>query len=454
MDKSYVPLEWKKGIITPIPKITPSIQPSDFRPISVLSAPSKVLERAVYNQLVYFLETNSLLDNRQHGFRKDYSTSSAIFEITQHLYTNMDKGNITYCAFIDYSKAFDTLDHNILLDKLHNLGISKHVIAWCRSYLVGRFQSVKNGNDISSELPVTCGVPQGSILVPLFFIIYVNDLLSTFGTLDPKMLLYADDTVLYVSAKTAFTACVSLDNGLSKLARWCSLNKLSINIKKTKCLIVDLQNDTTNYPKPKLNGQPLDQVDSYNYLGVSIDNKLEFNKFLCEKYGKVHCRVYQLSKMRKYIDCNTALLIYKQMILSLSDYADFMIKIGPAREISCLVKLHERAVKVIDNNQHGLSVKDLMNHYRLQPLSDRQDEHTLSIMYRQSKKVDLLDLDRPRVNLRGRGKIKFKKYKRTYEKYLKSPLARGITLWDRLSEEVQKSTTKFKYKKCIQRLYL
>ena len=124
----------------------------------------------------------------------------------------------------------------------------------------------------------------------------------------PKMLLYADDTVLYVSAKTAFTECVSLDNGLSKLASWCSLNKLRINIKKTKCLIVDLQNDTTNYPKPKLNGQPLDQVDSYNYLGVSIDNKLEFDQFLREKYGKVHCRVYQLSKMRKYIDCNTTLL--------------------------------------------------------------------------------------------------------------------------------------------------
>ena len=232
------------------------------------------------------------------------------------------------------------------------------------------------------------------------------------------------------------------------------LEQVKYQYQKTKCLIVDLQNDTTNYPKPKLNGQPLDQVDSYNYLGVSIDSKLEFDQFLREKYGKVHCRVNQLSKMRKYIDCNTALLIYKQMILSLSYYADFMIKSGPALEISCLVKLHEWAVKVIDNNQHELSVKDLMNHYRLQPLSDRQDEHTLSIMYRQSKIADLLDLDRRRVNLRGRGKINFKKYKRTYEKYLKNPLARGITLWDRLSEEVEKSTTKFKYKKCIQRLYL
>ena len=120
MDNSYVPLEWKKGIITPIPKTVPSISPDDFRSISVLSAPSKVLERAVYNQLVYFLETNGLLDNRQHGFRKEFSTSSA--EISQYLYDSVDKGNVTYCAFIDYSKAFDTLDHNILIKKIALLG--------------------------------------------------------------------------------------------------------------------------------------------------------------------------------------------------------------------------------------------------------------------------------------------------------------------------------------------
>ena len=146
MDNPFVPKDWKKGIITPIPKVTQCVNPSDYRPISVLSAPSKVLERAVYNQLVYYLETNGLLDRRQHGFRKDHSTSSTIFDISQYLYNNMDKSNITYCAFIDCSKAFDTLDHIILLNKLHELGISKHVIEWCRSYLVGRRQSVKNGN--------------------------------------------------------------------------------------------------------------------------------------------------------------------------------------------------------------------------------------------------------------------------------------------------------------------
>ena len=105
-----------------------------------------------------------------------------------------------------------------------------------------------------------------------------------------------------------------------------------------------------DYPKPHLNGQLLDQIRSYNYLGVSIDDKLEFDRFLREKYGKVHCRVHQLSKTRKYIDSNTALLIYRQMILSLNDYADFMVKSGPTCGIARLGKLPERAVKIIDNN--------------------------------------------------------------------------------------------------------
>ena len=177
LDKAYVPLDWKLGVITPIPKITLCVTPSDYRPISVLTATSKILERAVYNQLVYHLDINGLLDQRQHGFRRGHSTLSAIYDVVQHLYTQSDRGKLTYCAFIDYSKAFDTLDHEILLKKLCSFNISTHVISWCRNYLVNRKQKVKNGMAVSDESTVIYGVPQGSILGPLFFIIYVNDLL-------------------------------------------------------------------------------------------------------------------------------------------------------------------------------------------------------------------------------------------------------------------------------------
>ena len=451
LDTAYVPLEWKKGTITPIPKVSICITPSDYRPISVLAAASKVLERAVYNQVVYHLETNGLLDRRQHGFRRGHSTLSAIYDVVQYLYNSTDKGLVTYCAFIDYAKAFDTLDHEILLKKLLTYNISAHVISWCRNYLVNRKQQVKNGKDISAELKVEYGVPQGSILGPLFFIIYVNDLLTNFDNDDPKITLYADDTVLYVSSDTPMGACAELENGLSKLSHWCNKNKLSINVNKTKLMIVDLHNKAQHYPKPKLNGHFLDQVHSYNYLGVSIDDNILFDKFLREKYGKIHSRVYQLSRMRKYIDSNTASLVYKQMIVPLSDYADVLVKGGPANDISRLEKLHDRAVKIIDNKQHrNLSMNQLQDLYGLKSVTKRQDEHLYVLMYGLSKRLDQIEEHRPEIHLRGRNKVKFRKYKRTYEKYLKCPLARGVSLWDRLHEDVQKSTTKFKFKKCIQ----
>ena len=450
LDKSYIPDNWKKGIISPIPKINKCTSPIDFRPITVLPAASKVLERAVYNQLVYFLESNGVLDCRQHGFRKNYSTLSAVYDVTQHMYQNMDQRKLTYCAFIDYSKAFDTLNHTALFEKLRKIGLNQQIQDWCKCYLTGRMQQVKVGDVLSDELVVTCGVPQGSILGPLFFVLYVNDLLQLFNENDPKITLYADDTVLYVSNSDARVACDKLERGLHKLHTWCVRNKLSINIKKTKLLVVDPLKLDDVYPRPKLNGQFLDRVDSYNYLGVSIDNNLSFEKFLREKYGKVYSRVYQLGKMRKYIEPNTANLIYKQMILSLFDYADAMVKSGPQRDISRLVKLQEKAVKIIDNNcNRTVSLEGLMQIYRIQPIGQRQDEHLCSLMYRLSKDPALLNHSRPRVRLRCHNKIKFKKYKRTYQLYLKSPLARGTSLWDRLPEAVQKSTTKFKFKKHI-----
>ena len=139
-------------------------------------------------------------------------------EVTDYIYEKLDAGLYVHCAFIDYSKAFDTLDHDILSLKLNNLGIGKVFLLWCKDYLSGRAQSVKVGGDKSPSLPITCGVPQGSILGPLYFIIYVNDLLAQFVGSDVNITLYADDTVLYASHKDSKCAAKLLEEGLEKLA--------------------------------------------------------------------------------------------------------------------------------------------------------------------------------------------------------------------------------------------
>ena len=171
LSQSVIPSAWKIGTITPIPKNGRSNKVTDYCPISGLPAPSKLIERAVYNQIIYHLETYGLLDNRQHRFRRDHSTVTALFELTQYIYNKLDIKDNVCCIYRDYSKAFDTLDHGILRKKKEKYGLSPAVISWCRNYLSDRTQCVKL-NDVVSEITnVSYGVPQGSILGPLLFII-------------------------------------------------------------------------------------------------------------------------------------------------------------------------------------------------------------------------------------------------------------------------------------------
>ena len=374
-------------------------------------------------------------------------------DVTQFLYDKIDQGETVHCAFIDYSKAFDTLDHKILCTKLQNLGFDKQIVNWCTNYLTGRVQCVKILNEKSPNMPISCGVPQGSILGPLFFIIYVNDLLKLFSDDTVKITLYADDTVLYTSHLNTEEAARCLEGGLNVLSNWCTRNKLTINVKKTKHMIVNPSNRTAFGPKVILNQEQLDLVHKYNYLGVVIDDDLNFDSFLTEKCNKVNVRIYQLSRLRKYITSKIACLIYKQTILPMCEYADQVVESGPSEKVSKLQLLQDRAVRIIDNKEHrGLGVDGLTNLHRLNMLKFRRAEHLACSMYRLSTDTTRLERSRPNVHLRSRNKIKFKSHKRTYEKYLRSPLSRGITLWDRIPKQVQRSTTKVKFKKAIKPL--
>ena len=190
---------------------------------------------------------------------------------------------------------------------------------WCKSYLTSRTQCVKLGGDLSTSLPITCGVPQGSILGPPFFIIYVNDLLEEFIGCDVHITLYADDTVLYVKDNDSKCASKLFNDGLNKLSTWCHQNKLTINVKKTKHLILSPPNHVTSNENVILAGETLDIVANYSYLGVIIDDGLTFEKFLNDKCNKVKACIYQLGKLRKFITSDIACHIYKQTILPLAE---------------------------------------------------------------------------------------------------------------------------------------
>ena len=448
------PDAWALGTVTPIPKEGDYLDPGNWRPITILPIPSKLLERAVHYQIVNHLDEHNLLRQNQHGFRKGKSTSSAIMEMSQVLFENYNLGLHTSCLFIDYRKAFETLDHSLLLNKLRNFGFSKSSLDWVKSYLGNRRHVVKCGDIMSREVRVEYGVPQGSILGPLYFILYVNDLLDKMSDVDAvTTIMYADDTVLLTSSNSHETTIRQMQNALNILSDWCITNKLTINPKKTKHMLVARTPDVAAQGAElsvNMNGKTLSNVVVYKYLGVNIDNKLSFEEAANDSYLKANRKLFSLKKIRPYVTPQVANLIYKQCILPLLDYADFIIESANLRSIDHLDKVQRRAVRIIDRGLHKrCSTAELEDIYMLKPLKDRRRLHHLSLMYRLAHAGYNLDHDRPNIVLRNRNKIKFYVPTTKLTKVMNSPYYRGVRLWDMLSEDVQRATTKFKFKRLL-----
>ena len=216
------PDAWKKATVVPIFKGGDRETVGNYCPISLLPLPGKILEKIVHSRISDFLEANTFLTEHQGGFRKGFSTTSTIADLTDNLFTEINAGRTTFAAFVDLKKAFDTVDTHILLNKLMAAGITGRVIDWCTSYLTGRSQKTFVNGLVSTDRPVSCGVPQGSVLGPLFFLVYVNDLQHALAGFNFK--LYADDTVLYQSGVNAEDASLMLQASLDKFWEWSSAN--------------------------------------------------------------------------------------------------------------------------------------------------------------------------------------------------------------------------------------
>ena len=195
----------------------------------------KLSNNIAHAGLSKFLEARNVILNVQGGFRKGFSTTSSIADLTDKLLGNVNKGLTSLAAFVDLRKAFDTVNHAILLKKLKCYGISDVTLDWCTNYLADRSQRTLANETLSGAQNVTCGVPQGSVLGPLFFILYVNDVQAVIKV--SKMQSYADDTVIYTEGNGHKEAARKLQPSLNQFSKWCQANKLSLNTAKTKLMV-------------------------------------------------------------------------------------------------------------------------------------------------------------------------------------------------------------------------
>ena len=314
-----VPNELKIARVIPLFKSGDQSLYVNYRPVSVLPIFSKFLEKVIYNRLYDYLTKYHILFDNQYGFRKQHSTALALIHLYDKLSTAIDNKEYTMGVFIDLSKAFDTVNHDILLAKLKHYGIRGISLKWFESYLSGRMQYVNFNGYSSCYKQVKCGVPQGSILGPLLFLIYINDLCNVSNALD--LLLFADDTSIFFSNKNLESLSFTVNNELNKLTEWFFANKLSINIKKSNYMVFrPRQKRQTPDIKVALNNHDLTRVKETVFLGVVLDEHLTWIPHITNVARKISKSVGIMYKASFCLSKNSLATLYYSLVYPYLQY--------------------------------------------------------------------------------------------------------------------------------------
>ena len=316
----------------------------NYRPISLLPLFGKLLEKVIAKRLTNFLDENEILTSRQFGFRKSHSTEFAAVNLYDHFLSKLDKKEHTCSIFLDLAKAFDSVNHEILLAKLYKYNIRGPALNLFRSYLCNRWQYVKL-NHIHSELkPINIGIPQGSILGPLLFLLYINDLPNAS---DFFIKLFADDTVLSLSGENMKDLNKKTSVELNKIYKWLVANKLTLNVVKSKFMIITGKRAQNHDFKLKINGVPLQRCSSYKYLGLHFDENLNWKihiDYVCKKLSKT-CGI--ISKLRHCVDIAILKTVYYALGYSYLRYGNIVWGSATKTVLEPLAVRQNRIIKIM-----------------------------------------------------------------------------------------------------------
>ena len=287
---------------------------TNYRPISLLPVIGKILEKIMHQQLSKFLNDNNVLYPSQYGFRKLHNTSFATMDFLDNVARSVDNGEFAFGVFIDLSKAFDTINHDLLLTKLAHYGIKDNVLNWFRCYLTNRRQYVKWNNSTSETLPISTGVPQGSVLGPLLFLLYINDLPMASRIL--KVVLFADDSNLLLQGKNCDDMAKMLSKELEIIYDWFCANKLLLNAGKTKLIIFKSRKCRVEADPPAiyLNGTEIKQVPHENFLGLQLDQTVKWYDHTSKVANCISRKIGMMRKVKNFVTNDTLKLLYNSFI--------------------------------------------------------------------------------------------------------------------------------------------
>ena len=345
ISETYIPSDWKLANVTPIHKKGPKTLVENYRPISLTSVVGKLLESIIVKHITNHLESNRLILDTQHGFRRHRSCLTNLLEFFHDAYYNIDKNNAVDIVYLDFQKAFDTVPHKKLLIKVKSLGIRGKVAAWIEEWLKNRKQRVVIAGEASYWKNVTSGVPQGSVLGPLLFVIYINDI--DIGLLC-KISKFADDTKIGNRANIKAQRD-NIQNDLDRLAKWADTWQMTFNASKCKVMHLGNGNPRDEY---KINGEPLQVVESEKDLGVVISSDMKTTKHCIEIEKKCNRLLGYIKRQFVFKNKKIVLTLYNALILPHLQYCVQFWSPALVKDINRLERVQARATKLIPELRH------------------------------------------------------------------------------------------------------
>lgn len=360
IEQGIFPDLMKHSKISPLFKAGSKTQATNFRPVSILPTLSKIFEKIILQQMSEFFVENELLHARQFGFRKNYSTIDAATKLVTSIFESWEDFHDAVGIFCDLSKAFDCVDHVSLLKKLQHYGVRNKALKLIESYLGNRKQSVIINGEVSEALSVTIGVPQGSILGPFLFIVYINDLPFLVEKL-ADIVLYADDTSLIFKTSRKNLSCSDINLVLTNIKFWFDANNLALNSKKTKCVKFTLCRNTATTSSIAINNDKLEFEKECKFLGLTLDSKLQWGPHIDALGGRLSSAAFAVRKIRQLTDVTTARLVYYSYFHSVMSYG--ILLWGKAADAESIFILQKRAVRSIYNLKSRESLRERFKEY-------------------------------------------------------------------------------------------
>lgn len=442
------PNKMKTAKIIPIFKSGDKYQFTNYRPISLLSQFSKILEKLFVARLDNFIEKHHLLSNHQYGFRANRSTSMAVMELVEKISTAIDEKQYTIGVFIDLRKAFDTIHHKLLLKKLQRYGIRGTANDWLRSYLSERTQYVHMNGVDSLEQTITYGVPQGSVLGPKLFIMYINDVCNILQKM--SCVLFADDTSLCCSGRDLGRLLDTVQHELTVLKKWFDANKLSLNISKTKFILFG-NRSINREVKIKIDNVEIEQVSENKFLGVIIDNKLNWKSHINNTRSKISKTIAIMYKTKPFLNQNSLYMLYSSLILPYISYCVEVWGNNYKTITNPIFLLQKKAIRIATQSDYHAPSNPLFIKLNTLKFQEIVELNTAIVMYKAHNHLlpcCIQELFRPResrYNLRG-----IAIYEKTHARVNikgRCVSVRGVNLWNSLEKELKNCVSLNSFKK-------